>query len=187
MPISRFASDLIQQLDQGRVPAGLVKEQDLEQKFVLPIAERLAAQHPDVLLYVHPWGRKRRCDPDCATLPPGESGRIIGCPKCWEVSKKAWASVAAFDSHHTFDLAAIDGSGKTLAVELKLSKPGKGHLPSGDVQRFLGQCALASTKHTVVVGYFVYYGELDGKWQGDPATAKKWFEDRDIHLVFRSA
>ena len=186
MPISRFANDLVRILNQEPVPAGLQKEQELEQAFVLPIVERLVPEHTDVLVYVHPWRRTTLCTPVCAVLPPSGTGRVLGCPKCWEISKKKWASVGAFGTHHTFDLAAIDSAGEKLAVELKLSRPRQGRLPSGDVQRLLGQCALARTKHDLVVGYFVYEGNLDQRWQEDTGKASVWLEAQSIRLVFRS-
>jgi len=185
MPVSRFARGLVGRLQRVSVPVGLTNEKALEQQVVLPEAERLVRRHPDVLLYVHPWGGTRKCAPACAVLPPGRAGRVHGCPTCWEVSKKQWASVGAFGTHHTFDLAAIDKSKQTLAVELKLSRPRNGRLPSGDIQRFLGQCALASAKHDVVVGYFVCQGDLDERWHKDTAAAMRWFRKHKIYLAFR--
>ena len=185
MSIRRFTDELADRLRRNPVPPRLRKEKELEIRFALPIVKRLAKRHTDVLLYVHPWGKKATCKPACLPAPPCDEGRVFGCPECWKNSKKEWSSVGAFGTHHTFDMAAIDSSRLTLAVELKLSRTRKGRLPSGDIQRFLGQCSLAATKHDSVLGLFVCQGKLDGRWRRDTKAAIEWFSSRRIHLVFR--
>ncbi len=99
---------------------------------------------------------------------------------------KKWSSVAAFGTHNNFDLVARDLSGAMLAVEIKLVKVKKGRMPNGEIQRFLGQCALASSKFNSVVGVCGYYGLLNHKYNEDTATVTKWAERIGINLVFRS-
>lgn len=184
MGIATFAADLVRELERRALPRQLVQAQDLEQQFVLPVAARLAARHRRVLLFAHPWSNTRRCAPACATAAPAARGRVLGCPACWR-SAGGWASVVAFGTQHVFDLLATD-SRKTLAVAIELSRARAGRLPGPDVQRFLGQCAIAATRHAQVVGFFVYQGTLSPRWQRDTAEAAKSLKKQNIHLVFRS-
>jgi hypothetical protein len=185
MSIATFAADLVRELERRALPRQLVQEQDLEQLFVVPVASRLAARHRGVLLFAHPWSNTRRCAPACASAPPAGRGRVLGCPACWR-SSGAWASLSAFGAQHAFDLLATDGR-KSLAVAIELSRARVGRLPGRDVQRFVGQCAVAATKHAQVVGFFVYQGTLSPKWQRDTANVAKSLKKQNIHLVFRSA
>ena len=185
MSIASFAADLVRELERRALPKQLVQEQDLEQQFVLPIAARLVARQRNVRLFAHPWSNTRRCSPSCASAPPSGRGRVLGCPACWR-SSGAWASPSAFGAQHVFDLLATDGK-KSLAVAIDLSRARVGRLPSPDVQRFVGQCTLAATRHAQVVGLFVYQGTLSPKWQRDTADVAKSLKKQNIHLVFRSA
>ncbi len=185
MSIASFAADLVRELERRALPRQLVQAQDLEQQFVLPIAARLAARQQGLLLYVHPWSNTRRCAPACASAPPAGRGRVLGCPACWR-SAGSWASIAAFGAQHGFDLIATDGK-KSLAVAIELSRARGGRLPSRDVQRFIGQCAMAATKHAQVIGFFVYQGTLAPRWQRGTAEVAKSLKKQNIHLVFRSS
>ena len=184
MAIYAFTRDLVQALTNRTVPGGIRSERHLEEKFVVPAAVRVAASYPSVLLYTHPWGKKDHCRPACAMIPPRQEGWIVGCRKCWADSK-VWASVAAFGTHHTFDLAARDHS-RTLAVEVKLLRERNGRMPNGELQRFLGQCSLAATRHHVVVGMCGYRGVVNAEWQREPRRVATWFRSRRVHLLFRS-
>jgi hypothetical protein len=184
MSIASFASDLVGELQRRALPKSLVQEQDLEQAFVLPIAARLAARQRGVRLYAHPWSNTRRCAPDCDSAPATGRGRVLGCPACWK-SAGTWAPVTAFGSQHGFDLLAADGK-QSLAVCIELSRARLGRLPSPDVQRFLGQCAMAATRHPLVVGFFAYHGSLQPKWERDSERAAKALKKGNIQLVFRS-
>ena len=185
MGIASFEADLVRELERRALPKQLVQGQDLEQQFVLPIAARLAARHRGVRLFTHPWSNTRRCAPSCASAPPAGRGRVLGCPACWR-SAGAWASLSAFGAQHVFDLLATDGK-KSLAVAIELSRARVGRLPGRDVQRFVGQCALAATRHAQVVGFFVYQGTLSPKWQRDTVAVAKSLKKQNIHLVFRSS
>jgi hypothetical protein len=184
MGITSFAADLVRELERRSLPKQLVLEQDLEKEFVLPMAARLVAKQRGVLLYVHPWSNTRRCAPACVSAPPAGRGRVLGCPACWR-SVGGRASIAAFGSQHGFDALATDGK-KSLALVIELSRARGGRLPSGDVQRFIGQCAVAATRHTQVVGLFVYHGTLAPRWQRDTGAVAKSLKKQNIHLVFRS-
>ncbi len=150
MSVHEFAGELAHTLQTRPIPGNIVTEEDLERKFVVPIAVNIAAGHPDIWVCFHPWNNKLRCSPDCEEAHRG-AGRVqLGCPKCWSESKN-WASVAAFGTHHDFDIVAKDRLGRTLAVEIKLVKSRNGRMPSGEVQRFAGQCVLAcSPRHSTL-------------------------------------
>jgi hypothetical protein len=179
-----FAADLRRTLEQEPIPADVSSEGDMECRVVVPVARRLAALHNDVLVYAHPFGESARCSPRCAHEAPPCSGRILGCRRCWAASK-AWATTRAFGTRHTFDLVAR-ARGETLAVELKLARVRGGRMPNGDLQRFLGQCALAGAKHSAVVGLFACQGTLALHWNDDTKAAIDWFERGKVKLVFRS-
>lgn len=184
MSVARFADDFVHALVQAPLPAGLRTEQDFESRIVVPVAARIAASHPDILLYAHPFGTKKSCRPQCAEMPPSSAGRVLGCPKCWAASK-AWASVAAFGTHHTFDLVARDRD-NTLAVELKLATANGGRMPNGEIQRFLGQCSLAASKHNIVIGLFGHRGKLNDKWHADTEAVTKALAETNVWIIFRA-
>ena len=183
MPISAFSKELREALSREQIPGDLVSEADLERRFVVPVACELVARHADVLVYTHPFGGTSRCQPHCVHESPA-TGRVFGCPRCWTTSK-AWASRAAFGTHHSFDLVARDNS-HTLALEAKLSRASGGRMPNGEIQRFLGQCALAAVSHSEVIGFFAHRGELNQKWHRDTKAATDWFDAHNVRLVFRA-
>jgi hypothetical protein len=110
---------------------------------------------------------------------------VVGCSQCWAESKK-WASVLAFGTHHTFDLVAKDASEKTLAVEIKFVAAKSGRMPNWEIQRLMGQCSLAKTKHDYVVGICGCRGTLDPRWDTDTQAVRRWFEQAGICFVFRA-
>lgn len=183
LSVTCFTDDLAQALARGPIPAGLLTEQDFERKFVIPVASRVASKHPDILLYAHPFGAKNSCLPECAKFPPGGAGRVLGCPKCWAASKD-WATVAAFGTRHTFDLVARDHD-NTLAVELKLVTINGGRMPNGEIQRFLGQCSLAGSKHSFVIGIFGHRGKFKDRWQADTEAVAKSLGMKNVRIFFR--
>ena len=183
MNLVNFATELVQALAREPLPADVDGEQDFKRRFLIPIAKGIDPLQQSVLIYSPPFRSTKCCDHPCRTKPPGGSGRVLGCPTCWH-DMKVWGSVAAFGTHHTFDLVAQDDS-QTLAVEAKLTAVSGGKMPNGELQRFLGQCALAATKHTFVIGLFGYRGQLKERHHGDTERARKWFESRHVEVVFR--
>jgi hypothetical protein len=106
-PLARFAGELVHQLRMVDIPSDLTSEADLERRVLIPRAAYVAAKTPGVRLFVHPFRKTDHCQPNCETAR-GNGGRVVlGCPRCWHASKPLW-SVAAFGSHHTFDLVAAD-------------------------------------------------------------------------------
>ena len=180
MTIDEFAVELIGALGREPIPPAIDGEQDFKKRFVIPEAARIDHAQRTVLLYAPPFLNKECCTPPCAKDPPAHSGRVTGCPECW-ANMKPWGSVVAFGTHHTFDLVAKDPSQQTLAVEAKLAEVSKGRKPNAQIQQFLGQCSLAATKHHVVIGIC---GDR-GQWYEDTGQVRKWFESRDVRLVFR--
>jgi hypothetical protein len=183
MTLSEFGASLAESLARGPYPSGIESEGDLEREFVIPLVRDLASKQTDILVCCHPWKKKERCSPECATEPSAASGRIVQCPSCWTWSKK-WARVEAFGTQHNYDVAAKDRS-RTLAVEAKLVSASGGRMPNGEVQRFFGQCALLATKHDMVIGLCGYQGELNEKYQRDTEEVKSWFEKRNVKIIFR--
>ena len=124
MAVRDFHDSLISEIVSAPSPEDIRNETDYEKRFLIPVVLQVAAHYPDIRIYTHPWNNRIRCEPDCETAP--NFGRVVvGCPRCWAMSKK-WASVLAFGTHHTFDVTAKDISGKTLAIEAKLIAA-KGH------------------------------------------------------------
>ena len=183
MAILNFHHALISEIVSVQSPEDIRNEADFEKRFLIPVVLQVAAKHPDVCIYTHPWNNKTRCEPDCETAHNSDHV-VAGCPRCWAMSKK-WASVLAFGTHHTFDVAAKDISGKTLAVEAKLIAAKGGRMPNGEIQRLLGQCLLAKTKHDFVIGVCGFKGSLDSRWNNDTKMVMDWFERTGIDIVFR--
>lgn len=184
MTIHEFCDKLVSALSTAAIPEHIRTEKDFEREFVIPIALQVSGHRKDVHVYSHPWNNKGRCQPDCQTAR--EHGQTaVGCPRCWAESKK-WASVLAFGTHHTFDLVAKDASGKTLAVEMKFVAAKGGRMPNGEIQRLMGQCTLAKTKHQFVIGVCGYRGSLDPRWDNDTQAVRSWSEQAGISLIFRA-
>jgi hypothetical protein len=183
MALKEFAVDLVETLRSETIPSGLRRESEMEQKFLIPAAVRIASQHTDVLMYTHPYGNRMRCVPTCAPAPPAGRGRVVGCWKCWK-DNKAWAAVPALGSHHTFDLVAKDNS-RSLGLELKVVNARAGRLPSGEIQRFLGQCSLAAVRHYAVIGLVGYRGSVDEDLHFETERVSKWFQERNVTLLLR--
>jgi hypothetical protein len=73
-----------------------------------------------------------------------------------------------------------------LVVEAKfVSVPG-GRMPNDGMQRFFGQCALAATKHPIVIGVVGYRGVLSPKTSHnrDTESVEQWFKRVGVHLAF---
>lgn len=184
MTVCDFRDSLLSAIATASMPVDISNESAFEKQFLTPLVLQVSDQYPGVHAYTHPWNNKTHCEPDCETAP--NSGRVVtGCPRCWAASKK-WASVLAFGTHHTFDVVAKDMSGRSLAVEAKLIGPKGGHMPNGEIQRFLGQCSLAKTKHDFVIGVCGLKGNLNPKWKDDTEVVKDWFTRVGVEIVFRS-
>ena len=93
--------------------------------------------------------------------------------------------MTAFGTRHNFDLAVSDRAGGKLAVEVKFVTVKGGRMPNGEIQRLLGQCALATSKHEAVIGFCGYRGRLNEKWTGDTAAVTALFRRLGVDLVFR--
>jgi hypothetical protein len=180
-----FHDELIKEIETFSVPPGIRNETDFEKGFLIPCVRKMSARYTDLNTYIHPWNNKTCCEPDCETAT--NSGRIVaGCPKCWAASKK-WASVLAFGTNHTFDAVTKDKiSGKTLVVEAKFITSRGGRMPNGEIQRLLGQCLLAKTKHDFVIGLCGRKGSLDSRWNDDTEAVTNWSKRAGIDIVFRS-
>ena len=186
MPISQFKEELVARLktDQIRNKQLILNENDFEQKFVVTIASDINSTQRDVFLYSHPWGNKVRCTPDCNSAREGKGRLQEGCPKCWKKSK-TWGTVNAFGTQNNFDLVAEDTKNGQLAVEIKFVSFTKGKMPNGEIQRFLGQCALAASKFDFVIGVCGYTGMLNPEYDWDTESFKHWAEEHKIEIVFR--
>ncbi len=181
MGILDFHDKLISEIAIFLVPTDIRNETDFEKRFLIPVVRHVSDQYSDIKTYTHPWNNKTRCNPDCETA----TKIVAGCPKCWAASKK-WASVLAFGTNHTFDVVARDISRKTLAVEAKFISARGGRMPNGEIQRLLGQCFLAKTKHDFVIGVCGRKGRLDSKWNDDTEAVMNWSKRAGIDIVFRS-
>jgi hypothetical protein len=180
-----FHDTLISEIVCAPLPEDIRNEADFEKRFLIPVVLQVSARYPDVFIYTHPWNNKTHCESACDTTF-NRAHVVAGCPRCWAASKK-WASVLAFGTRHTFDVVAKDICGKTLAVEAKLITAKGGRMPNGEIQRLLGQCLLAKTKHNFVIGLCGLKGGLDPRWNNDTETVKDWFKRAGIDLVFRQA
>jgi hypothetical protein len=60
-------------------------------------------------------------------------------------------------------------------------------MPNGEIQRFIGQCFLAGTKHDAVIGLCGYRGNLNPKYEHDTPAVNDWLERSGISLVFRAS
>lgn len=179
--VVKFAAALADAFQRRPVPPSLKTEGAFEQAFAIPAATRVAKQFRAVSLFIHPWGKKSRCGPSCDAA--SGTGRVLGCPRCWRASKD-WATIAVFGTKHTFDMVARDNRG-TLAVEIKLVDARRSRMPSGDIQRFLGQCALAAARHDFVVGLCGHRGSLNKELQDDNSSVLRFYRRQNVRIIFR--
>ena len=184
MTISHFRNRLVNALVKEEIPENILTESDFEKLFVAPIAYKMAKFDKDIYLFSHPWNSGVACEPNCESALKGNGERRAGCWKCWKASKQ-WASIYAFGSQHNFDLVARDSKGGTLAVEIKLLKDSRGRLRSGEIQRFIGQCALAAAKFDHTIGICGYLGSIDSDFDRDTEEIKKWANKKGMEIIFR--
>lgn len=157
MDIYRFSSALAQAISEETLSADLKNEAEFERNHVVEPAWLLSQRHPEIRVFVHPEGSRKKCIGGCEAGTADPSCRVQGCPDCWKASKK-WSMVDAFGTRNNFDLVAFDRKKKTLAVEVKwLSFQGRKG-PNSEFQRFIGQCALAAAVHDVVIGVCGFRG-----------------------------
>ncbi len=185
MTISIFRDKFVTELRLAKIPGNMSTEMQFERDFVIPLAYETAGTERDVQLFSHPWGVKKSCEPDCESALKGIGHREPGCNKCW-ANSKAWASVDAFGTHNNFDLVGKGKDGAMVAVEIKLVKVKEGRMPNGEIQRFFGQCALASSKFDFVIGICGYQGTLNPKYDQDTDQLTQWAKGHKIDLIFRS-
>lgn len=184
MPVRHFADKLIAGLKQEATPPTMKHEKDFERGFVFPLALYLAEAEGDVWLFRRPWGDEEKCKPDCQAAMTSKRQRVLGCPDCWKESQK-WASVSAFGIHYEFDLVARGRRGTTLAVQIKSVKEENGGLQIDQIERFLGQCVLAASRHDVVIGVCGLWRSPNSVRMQETKTVRRWAERHGIHLVFR--
>lgn len=158
MDIHGFAAALASQVSRQVPSAYLKNEGEFERKHVVEPAWELSEKHPEIRVFVHPEKRQKRCRGSCDAGAADHSRRVQGCPDCWAASKE-WSVVDAFGTRNNFDLVAIDRSKKTLAVEVKWLSLSSGKGPNSEFQRFIGQCALATAVHHVVIGVCGFRGQ----------------------------
>jgi hypothetical protein len=151
MDIHGFAAALAKRVNRQVPSAHLKNEGEFERKHVVEPAWELSEKHPEIRVFVHPEKREKKYRGGCDAGAADPSRRVQGCPDCWKASKK-WSVVDAFGTRNNFDLVAIDRSKKTLAVEVKWLPFSPGTGPNSEFQRFIGQCALATAVHHVVIG-----------------------------------
>jgi hypothetical protein len=151
MNVVEYTDLLERALLELTVPYDLKNEKALEEGHIVPIAKRVAEGAPGVSIFIHPFGNREVCKENCEEARAGKGYRVVGCPRCWKWTK-SWATVSAFGMRHTFDVVGRDAEGGTLAIEIKWIHFNGGRAPNGEFQRFLGQCAIASARHSVVLG-----------------------------------
>ena len=157
MDIYGFASALASQVGRQVPRDHLKNEGEFERGHVVGPAWKLSKKHPEIRVFVHPEGRKKRCRNGCDAGATDPSCSVLGCPDCWKASKE-WSKVYAFGTQNNFDLVAFDRKKKTLAVEVKWLRFLVGKRPNNEFQRFIGQCALAAAVHHVVIGVCGFRG-----------------------------
>lgn len=161
MTIQEFAALLVRQIESVATDDAAVDEAAFERRHIIEPAWELSRQHPEIRVFTHPQLKRgmarKRCRGSCESGAVDFSHRVEGCQQCWAASKQS-TIVDAFATRHNFDLVAIDRSRRTLAVETKWLSLSDGRGPNGEVQRFIGQCALAAAVNTVVIGVCGFRG-----------------------------
>jgi len=170
MDIYGFASALASQVGRQVPRDHLKNEGEFERGHVVGPAWKLSKKHPEIRVFVHPEGRKKRCRNGCDAGATDPSCSVLGCPDCWKASKE-WSKVYAFGTQNNFDLVAFDRKKKTLAVEVKWLSFAGGKGPNSEFQRFIGQCTLATAVHDVVIGVCGFRGHRN-----------RWFDKHNVAI-----
>lgn len=184
--VTDYSDALLAELETAAIPSGITTEKEFEVKVIVPIALRVAESMPTIQVATHPWNSTARCTPSCEGAG---SIRVPGCKKCWASSKR-WGAVTAFGTKNNFDLVARDRDNQTMALEakwVKWGKEGSKAAPSGELQRFFGQCLLAAAKHRVTVGVFGVAGLMDPDMFRDNDAVKEICSRCNIKLLFRES
>jgi hypothetical protein len=162
---NRVVEELVHALREDTLGGPYLDEAQFEQDFVEPTCTRILGSTHSVAL--HSRGDKTKS-------------------KCWAESK-SWGATRAWGMVHAFDLVArhLD-TREGLAVEVKLAKISRGHLPNGEFQRMMGQCLLARHVHSTVIGVFGHVGDLPARFETETAAIQRWLIDKHgIWIVVR--
>lgn len=90
--------------------------------------------------------------------------------------------VKAFGTQNNFDIVGMDRNKASMAVEIKwLTLSPKG--PSGEFQRFIGQCTLAAATHDVVLGVCAFRGQRDKPLDRDDERVRAALRKIGVRLV----
>ncbi len=157
MNIYRFSSALAEAISKETPSANLKNEAAFERNHVVEPAWLLSQRNPEIRVFVHPEGSKKKCIGGCDAGVGDPSRRVRGCWKCWAKSKD-WSVVEAFGTKNNFDLVALDRSNRSLAVEVKWLSLSGSRGPNSEFQRFIGQCVLAAARNNTVLGVCCMHG-----------------------------
>jgi hypothetical protein len=182
MNIHQFAAALIRQIEQSPCGTELFSEADFEKRHIVVPAWKLSRQHPEIRVFTHPWKRQRRCRPTCDSATKDFLHRVEGCPVCWAASK-APTAVEAFGTRSNFDLVAVDGTGRTLAVEAKWLSLEATRGPNSEFQRFIGQCALGAAVNDVVIGVCGFHGQRKKQFGAHEAAVRRQLRKIGVFLI----
>jgi hypothetical protein len=186
MDIREFATALVTRIEAER-PSGVVRnEAAFERDHIVRPAWELSRFNPDIRVFTHPANRRVRCKPSCDAAVPHFEHRVEGCPVCWARSK-ARSVVDAFGIRNNFDLAAVDGSNGSLAVEVKWLTLSATKGPNSEFQRFIGQCTLAAAGNEAVIGVLGLRGRRNRQFDAHERELKRKLDTMGVHLVVLKA
>jgi hypothetical protein len=155
--IGEFSEVLGRKISATKLEARFLDEKTFEKDVIVKAAWEISRAHPGIRVFTHPWKRRAKCQPTCEAAARSFSGRVEGCPDCWEWSKGRH-SADVFGMRNNFDLAAVDQAGGRLVVEVKWLQFRGNKAPNSEFQRFVGQCTLAAAANDVVIGLCGLWG-----------------------------
>lgn len=185
MNILTFAARLARRL-QEEIPAStLASEAAFESEHVIGPAWELSRDHPEIRVFTHrSKNSKLKCDDrtHCGSQEEDFSKRVRGCPRCWTESK-AGSVVDAYMTRSNFDLVAIDRSSQRLAVEVKWLSVSPSRGPNGELQRFIGQCVLATATHAAVIGICGFRGQRNRQFDKHEKRVKARLKKMGVTII----
>jgi len=182
MDIPEFATALVTRIEAERPSVAVRNESAFEQDHIVRPAWDLSRSNPNIRVFSHPANRRVKCKPTCDAAVLHFEHRVEGCPVCWARSK-ARSVVDTFGIRNNFDLAAVDASNGSLAVEVKWLTLSATKGPNSEFQRFIGQCTLAAAGNEAVIGVLGLRGRRNRQFDAHEGELTKKLGAIGVHLV----
>ena len=107
--INKFAADLADAFQRNASGTNIKTEGDFEREVAIPSGEASSEGYPAISMFVHPWGSKHCCSPECSTAQEE--------PGCWAV-RNAGMGVRSGNRGHVWHRTHVRYGGAGPLIEV---------------------------------------------------------------------